>query len=111
MASSDAFDRWSLAERGDAPPAEVLAEAGRLLEDAARAAQPTLVELDGGYLAGWHPLLGRFRVAPKLPGAPAEIPAWLAALDDARHVHAGGEQPETAIAALLLLVRETSGKL
>ena len=108
---TDDFERWSLADAGGAPPDEVLAEAGRLLDDAARDARPTLVTLDGGFVVGWHGLTGRFRVAPRMPGAPADIPAWLAALEDARHVHAGADRAEEAIAALLALVRETSGKL
>lgn len=108
---SDAFETWTLGHAPDATPAEVLTEAGRMLEAAAQADRPTLIALDGGFQLGWHALAGRFRVAARAPGAPEDVPAWLAWLDDAQHVHAGGDRPEAAVAALLALVRETSTRL
>jgi hypothetical protein len=111
MPDADAFDLYSLVAERDADPAEVLAEAGRLIAAAAEAGTATLIELDGAYQVGWHPLLGAFRVARRSPGAPEHLPAWLASLEDARHVHAGGDRPDEAVADLLALVRETSERL
>lgn len=108
---TDPFERLRAVAGEDASPAEVLAAAGEALAQAAHHGQPTLLELDGAYALGWHPLLGRFRVAGRMEGAPGHLPAWLAALDDAPHVHAGGDDPDAAIAALLALVQATSARL
>lgn len=104
----DAFDLYSLAAAADADPAEVLAEAARLIEAAAAAQTAVLIELDGAYQIGWHHLVGAFRVARRSPEAPDHLPEWLAMIEDARHVHGGGQRPDEAVAELLALVRETA---
>ena len=108
MQDADAFDLYSLAAAADADPGEVMAEAARLVAAAAEAEAAILIELDGAFQLGWHPLLGPFRVARRGPGAPEHLPTWLAMIEDARHVHGGGDRPDEAVAALLALVRETA---
>lgn len=105
---ADGFDLYSLAASADADPAEVMAEASRLVGEAAKAETAVLIELDGAFQIGWHPLLGAFRVARRAPEAPEHLPAWLAMIEDARHVHGGGDRPDEAVAELLALVRETA---
>lgn len=108
MNDADAFDLYSLAATPDAEPAEVMAEAVRLVEAAAQAETAVLIELDGAFQLGWHRLLGPFRVARRSEGAPEHLPPWLAMIEDARHVHAGGDRPDEAVSALLALVREAA---
>ena len=64
--------------------------------------------LDGAFQIGWHPQLGAFRVARRSPEAPDHLPTWLAMIEDARHVHGGGDRADEAVAELLALVRETA---
>ena len=104
----DAFDLYSLAASADAEPAEVMAEASRLVNEAAHAQTAVLIELDGAFQIGWHPQLGAFRVARRSPEAPDHLPTWLAMIEDARHVHGGGDRADEAVAELLALVRETA---
>ncbi len=107
----DPFDLYSLAASADADPGEVMAEAGRLVAAAAQTETAVLIELDGAFQLGWHPLLGPFRVARRSEGAPGHLPPWLAMVEDARHVHAGGDRPDEAVTALLALVREAADEL
>lgn len=111
MTDADAFDLYSLAAPTEADPAEVMAEAARLVAEAAAREASVLIELDGAFQLGWHPLLGAFRVARRSPGAPEHLPGWLAMVEDARHVHAGADHAHDAVKALLALVRETAGEL
>lgn len=107
----DGFERWRLGETNGAPPEEVLAEAGRLLDLAQLNEEPAWVELEGGFVLGWHPETERFRIAGRQDGAPGHLPAWLAALETARHVHAGGQTPELAYDALIRLLRQAANQV
>ena len=79
-------------------------EVEQLLAEAAARGEATLVDLGTGEVFwGWHPILARFTVGRRAPEAPAHLPAYLARLADAGHVHAGGTSPENAVAELVEL--------
>lgn len=103
---SEAFERYSTVT------AEPLVEAAEILETCEKQQQPAMVDLgQGRYYLGWHPLLGRFTIAPRAEGAPEALPRYMAMLEEARHVHAGGETPEQAVDALIALFLQTAKHL
>ena len=92
--------------------AEPLIEAAQILEPCATEQQAAMVDLGQGlYYLGWHPLLGRFTIDHRAEDAPAALPRFMAMLEEARHVHAGAESPEQAVAALVALILETAKHL
>jgi hypothetical protein len=100
------FKLWSASENG----AE--ADAERLLAEAEHHGDATMVDLGHGALYwGWHPTIGRFVVGRKGEGAPQHLPAYLARLKDASHVHAGGDSAEDAVAELLALFARVAAHL
>ncbi|MDB5098076.1 MAG: hypothetical protein JWM80_2497 [Cyanobacteria bacterium RYN_339] len=100
------FKLWSASENG----AE--AEADRLLVESQRREEPALVDLGhGAHYWGWHPVIGRFVVSRRAEGAPAHLPAYLARLAEANHVHAGGTSAEDAVSELLALFASVAARL
>ncbi|HEY9721133.1 MAG TPA: hypothetical protein V6D47_03920 [Oscillatoriaceae cyanobacterium] len=92
--------------------AEPLLEAAQILEQCAKEQQAAMVDLGQGlYYLGWHPLLGRFTIAHRAEDAPAALPRFRAMLEEARHVHAGADSPEQAVAALAELFIQTAKHL
>ena len=92
--------------------ADPLIEAAQILEQCLIEEQAAMVDLGQGlYYLGWHPMLGRFTIAHRADEAPAALPRFLAMLEEARHVHAGGDSPEQAVEALVALFLETSKHL
>lgn len=93
-------------------PQDDLARAHALLAQAEEDNNPAMIELgDGELFLGWHPMLGRFSVSRRAENAPPELPAYMAWIDEARHVHAGGETHQDAASALLALVGRVADRL
>lgn len=95
----------------DAPAAEVMAAADAWLLAIADAPRPVLLALGGDFFLGWHPAAGRFRVAPRAMDAPTTLPAYLAMVEEARHVHAGGTSGSDAANQLVALITTTSTRI
>jgi hypothetical protein len=95
---------------GLSPEAEARAETR--IEEAIKLDLPLLMDVaeDRVHL-GWHPAIGRLTVLRKGPGTPAHLPAYMAILDEAQHVHAGGETPDQAMGALVDLFTDTAKAL
>ncbi|MEB3329482.1 MAG: hypothetical protein VKQ33_09650 [Candidatus Sericytochromatia bacterium] len=106
MTAPDTFVHLTVGSVPDASPTEVLAATEALLARASERAEATLVALDGSCSLGWHPLLGRFRLAARRPDAPEHLPAWLATLVEAPAVHASGSTWEEALQGVLALARQ-----
>lgn len=106
MSQTPPIQIWSVSVNG------ADAEAALLLTEAERRETPALVDLGHGerYL-GWHPLLARFAIHRRAAAAPESLPAYLASLEAARHVHAGGDSAEGALEALLALFERVARRL
>lgn len=97
---------WSVSVNGAAE------EASHLLGESAKRNEAAMVDLGHGEIYwGWHPMLGYFKVSRRHPEAPDHLPAYLARLSEAEHVHAGGTSAEDAVAGLLELVAEVTARL
>lgn len=91
---------------------EPLLEAAQILQESEKAQQAAMVDLGQGlHYLGWHPLLGRFTIAPRGDDAPGHLPPFMAMLEEARHVHAGGRTPEEAVEGLVALFMQIAHKL
>lgn len=107
---TDPITRLTVGAAPDASPDEILHATEHLLAEAASRHEAMLVTLDAHCAHGWHPLAGRFQLAARREDAPAHLPAWLASLTEARHVHAGGDSAEAAAAALIDLIRANADR-
>lgn len=88
------------------------AEADARLAEAKAQNRAALVAVDSGRTHwGWHPVSGRVTVVARAPQAPESLPAYMAFVDDARHIHAGGPDPTRAMAALADLVLATHAQV
>lgn len=92
--------------------AALRAEADARLAEAEAQNRPALVAVGEGETHwGWHPVPGRLTVVARAPHAPAGLPAYMAFVDEARHIHAGGADPAAAVAALVDLVLATHASI
>ena len=92
--------------------ADLYAEARAQLEEARTQEASGLVDMgDGHFYLGWHPLFEYFTVRRRAEGAPETLPMFLASLEEAPHVHAGGETPKEALDQLLALYQRAADHL